>query len=114
MDLYMHALFACCRLRAGARADKSDSQTSRRTEPYTSMQEFSDELDKFGSFYKVLRKDPNESEEASIMRLAETLSGNSSVLKVSCLLDWGEHCNLLNISQGVPAIDLSWAVFDII
>ena len=82
----MLALFACCRLRAGARADESDSQTSRRTEPYTSMQEFSDELDKFGSFYKLLRKDPNESEEASIMRLAETLSGNASVLKVrSCL-----------------------------
>lgn len=58
------------------------SQCARAAEPYASQEEFTDALQKFASFYKVLRRDPHESEEAGILRLAERLASNSTVIQV--------------------------------
>lgn len=69
-----------CRLRAGAMVNKN--QKERAVEPYATQEEFTQALDKFASFYKIVRRDPNESEEAGIMRLAESLANNAGVLQV--------------------------------
>lgn len=75
-----------CGLRAGATMKPGGkTQDTRAKDPYGSQEEFAEALDRFAAFYKILRKNPNESEEASIMRLAESLATNTSVLQVRSL-----------------------------
>lgn len=66
-------------------------------EPYTNKSEFTAALDRWAEFYSKLRRDPEEAEEATILRLAEQLSKNATILQVTSF----PHCIYINTSDNI-------------